>query len=57
MLDDISRAVLSREEIERYIEGSHGERGVAARERIQGYLEELRTTQRYSIYKALKHPL
>ena len=57
MLDEISKAVLAREEIERYIEGSHGERGLAARERIQGYLEELRTTQRYSIYKALKHPL
>ena len=32
-------------------------RGRAARERIEGYLEELRTTQRYSIYRALKHPL
>ena len=29
----------------------------AARERIHAYLEELRTTQRYSIYRALKHPL
>jgi len=57
MIDEITRAVLSREEITRYLEGSHGESGRAARERIQGYLEELRTTQRYSIYKALKHPL
>jgi glycerol-3-phosphate O-acyltransferase len=57
MIDEITRAVLSREEIARYLEGSHGESGRAARERIQGYLEELRTTQRYSIYKALKHPL
>src|SRR5262245_14012174 len=57
MLDEISKAVLAREEIERYIEGSHGKSGLAARERIQGYLEELRTTQRYSIYKALKPPL
>src|SRR4029434_11358656 len=24
---------------------------------IESYLEELRTTQRYSIYRALKHPL
>lgn len=57
MLDEITEAVLSRAEIARYLEGSHGESGRAARERIQGYLEELRTTQRYSIYRALKHPL
>ena len=57
MLDEISQAVFSRDEIARYLEGSHGQAGRAARERIQTYLEELRTTQRYSIYKALKHPL
>ena len=57
MLDVIAEAVLSREEIARYIDGSHGESTVAARERIQGYLEELGTTQRYAIYRALKHPL
>jgi glycerol-3-phosphate O-acyltransferase len=57
MIDEITRAVLSREEIASYLKGSHGESGRAARERIEGYLDELRTTQRYSIYKALKHPL
>ena len=57
MLDDISRAVLSREEVARYLDGSHGMRGTQARERIEGYLEELRTTQRPSMYRALKHPL
>jgi glycerol-3-phosphate O-acyltransferase len=57
MLDDITQAVLSRGEVEQYLNGSHGERGPAARERIESYLEELRTTQRYSIYRALKHPL
>jgi glycerol-3-phosphate O-acyltransferase len=57
MLDEITRAVLSRDEIARYLQGSHGESGRAARERIEGYLEELRTRQRYSIYRALKHPL
>jgi glycerol-3-phosphate O-acyltransferase len=56
MLDDITRAVLSREEVARYLEGSHGTRGAQARERIEGYLEELRTTQRPSMYRALKHP-
>jgi glycerol-3-phosphate O-acyltransferase len=57
MLDDITRAVLSREEVARYLEGSHGTRGLQARERIEGYLEEMRTTQRPSMYRALKHPL
>ena len=57
MLDEITRAVLEREEVARYLQGSHGETGRAARERVQSYLEELRTTQRYSIYRALKHPL
>ena len=57
MLDEITRAVLSRDEIARYLEGSQGESGRAARERIHAYLDELRTTQRYPIYRALKHPL
>jgi len=57
ILDEITEAVLSREEIARYLEGSHGESGRAARAKIKGYLEELRTTQRYSLYRSLKHPL
>ena len=57
MIDEITEAVLSREEITRYLQGSHGENGRAARARIEAYLEELRTRQRYSIYRALKHPL
>ena len=57
ILDDIARAVLSRDEIARYLQGTHGGTGSDKRERIHGYLDELRTTQRYSIYRALKHPL
>jgi Acyltransferase len=57
MLDDLTEAVLSREDIVRYLHGSHGESGPQVRDRICGYLEELRTTQRYPIYRALKHPL
>jgi len=56
-LDEITRAVLARQEIARYIDGSHGEGGRAARKRVQAYLEEMRTTQRYPFYRALKHPL
>jgi glycerol-3-phosphate O-acyltransferase len=55
--DDITRAVLAREEVVAYLNGSHGESGPRAEERIHEYLEELRTRQRYPIYRALKHPL
>ena len=57
MIDEITQAVLSREDVARYLQGSHGESGRAARAKIEAYLEELRTRQRYSIYRALKHPL
>src|SRR5512145_634621 len=57
MLDDITQAVLAREEVARYLRGGHGQSELEARERIHAYLDELRTTQRYGIYRALKHPL
>jgi len=57
MQDEITQAVLSREEVARYLRGGTGETGPQARERIHAYLDELRTTQRYPIYRALKHPL
>jgi len=57
MLDDIAQAVLAREEVVKYLRGGLGEHGDQVRERIYGYLEELRTTQRPSIYRALQHPL
>src|SRR3984893_13495592 len=57
MLDDISQAVLERAEVLRYLRGDSGEHGDQARERIYAYLEELRTTQGYPIYRALQHPL
>jgi glycerol-3-phosphate O-acyltransferase len=57
MLDEITQAVLAREDVGRYLRGGHGQSEFDARERIQAYLDELRTTQRYPIYRALKHPL
>src|SRR3954452_25250385 len=57
MLDDITQAVLARDDVARYLRGGHGQTELEARERIHEYLDELRTTQRYSIYRALKHPL
>jgi 1-acyl-sn-glycerol-3-phosphate acyltransferase len=57
MLDDITQAVLAREDVARYLRGGPGRSESEARERIYAYLDELRTTQRYPIYRALKHPL
>ena len=57
MLDDITQAVLAREDVARYLRGGNGQTELQARERIHAYLDELRTTQRYPIYRALKHPL
>src|SRR3954463_3709711 len=51
MLDEVSQAVLAREEVVKYL------REAAGRDKVHGYLEELRTTQRYHMYRALQHPL
>jgi glycerol-3-phosphate O-acyltransferase len=56
-MDDITEAVLSQGEISRFIAGKDAEAGEAARVRILEYLEELRTTQRYELYRALEYPL
>src|SRR6186997_2900326 len=57
MLDEISQAVLAHEDVLKYLRGGYGESGAQAREKIYGYLEELRTTQRHKFYRALQHPL
>ena len=57
ILDEVTQAVLSRDEIVRYLRESHEGDKSDTRERIHAYLEELRTTQRYPFYRALKHPL
>jgi glycerol-3-phosphate O-acyltransferase len=46
MFDEISQAVLAREDVLKY-----------PRELISAYLEELHTTQRHKFYRALQHPL
>ena len=57
MSDEIAQAVLAREEIVRYLRTTEGESDFAALEKVIGYLEEMQTTQRYPIYRRLKHPL
>src|SRR5512135_1702482 len=51
MLDEVSQADLAHEEVLKYL------REAAGREKVHSYLEELRTTQRYEMYRALQHPL
>lgn len=56
-MDELTATILAHEEVARYLSGSHGLTGDAARERVITYLEELRTTQRYELYRALEYPL
>ena len=55
--DDIRRAVLEREDVAKYLRDDLHATALDARERIESFLDELRTTQRYRFYRALQHPL
>jgi glycerol-3-phosphate O-acyltransferase len=55
--DTIAEAVLAREDVARFLEGSHGLSSDAARTKVLAYLDELQTTQRYELYRALEYPL
>jgi glycerol-3-phosphate O-acyltransferase len=55
--DEITAAVLARDEVARYVQTPAGDIEGDARRRVEAYLEELRTTQRYRFYRALQHPL
>src|SRR5215207_9416178 len=55
--ETIVEAVLAREDVTRFLEGSHGLTSAAARTRVMQYLGELHTTQRYELYRALEYPL
>ena len=55
--EDITQAVLARPEVARLLEYSHGQDPSLVRGKVLAYVEELRTTQRYPLYRALQHPL
>jgi glycerol-3-phosphate O-acyltransferase len=55
--DDLTQAVLARDEVARYLQRGTHSTPADTRQRIEQYLEELRTTQRYRFYRALQHPL
>jgi glycerol-3-phosphate O-acyltransferase len=53
----MTRAIMAREDVSRYLNDPAGSPDSDARQRIEEYLDELRTTQRYRFYRALQHPL
>jgi 1-acyl-sn-glycerol-3-phosphate acyltransferase len=55
--DDITRAVLARDDLARYLQGYQGTSAADVRQRVEEYLDELCTRQRYRMYRALQHPL
>jgi glycerol-3-phosphate O-acyltransferase len=55
--DEITEAVLARDEVARYLQTGGDGKSPSARDRVEMYLDEMRTTQRHSMYRALKHPL
>jgi glycerol-3-phosphate O-acyltransferase len=52
--DELTAAVVARADVARDLQKGDGP---AARERVEAYLDEMRTTQRHAIYRALRHPL
>jgi 1-acyl-sn-glycerol-3-phosphate acyltransferase len=57
LTEDVTAAVLARPEIERLLQHGHGQDPAKVRAQVLAYLEEMRTTQRYPLYRALQHPL
>jgi glycerol-3-phosphate O-acyltransferase len=55
--DDITQAVLAREDVARYLDDQQNGGDFEVRRKIETYLGELRTKQRYRFYRALQHPL
>jgi glycerol-3-phosphate O-acyltransferase len=55
--DAVTDAVLAQPEVAEYLAGGYGVAPAEARRRVLAYLDELRTTQRYELYRALEYPL
>jgi glycerol-3-phosphate O-acyltransferase len=55
--ESLTRAVLERDELVRLLQGGHAEEPEHVRGRVEEYLHELDTTQRYQLYRSLQHPL
>src|SRR3989304_5848927 len=49
MLDDITQAVLAREEVARYLRGGPGQTELQARDRLHAYLDQPRGTSLYRV--------
>jgi glycerol-3-phosphate O-acyltransferase len=55
--DDLIRAVLQRDDVSDFLKSNPGTSAEDTRHRIEEVLDELKTRQRYRIYRALQHPL
>ncbi len=55
--DDIIQAVLGREEVSTLLQGAHGMTADEAREQVNAYLQELRTTQRLALVRMVRYPV
>jgi glycerol-3-phosphate O-acyltransferase len=56
-VEDLGAAVMARDEIARILREGYGGSPAEAREKVEEYLKELQTKQRYHFYRALQHPL
>ena len=54
--DDIARAVLERDDVADFVRGGQGVSPSDRRQQVEIVLDELKTRQRYRIYRALQHP-
>ena len=54
--DDIARAVLERDDVADFVRGGQGVSPSDRRQQVEVVLDELKTRQRYRIYRALQHP-
>jgi glycerol-3-phosphate O-acyltransferase len=57
LIESACRAVLERAEIRQILTEGHDGSPEETRARVTGFLDELKTTQRYHFYRALQHPL
>jgi glycerol-3-phosphate O-acyltransferase len=55
--DDLVRAVLQRDDVADFVRAAQGASSDETRQRIEEVLDELKTRQRYRMYRALQHPL
>jgi len=56
-IDELTQAVLAREDVVRLLEGADGHPDPQAVKQVHAYINELHTRQRYGLYRSLRLPL